>query len=66
MRDLNQHQQQRQELLGRLESLGAGPGGAALWLEAPQPELEGRTPLQAIEEGSADRVYGMLFTLGGL
>jgi hypothetical protein len=46
----------RQILLAELAAAFGEPEAAIEWLETENPELDGRTPRQAIAEGETERV----------
>ena len=46
----------RQVLLAELAAAFTDPEAAISWLEAPNAELDGRTPREAIAAGEAERV----------
>jgi hypothetical protein len=46
----------RQVLLAELAAAFREPDDAIRWLETPHPELEGRTPREALASGEAERV----------
>ena len=56
-----------QELVGLTQRLkvlfGGNLGHALVWLKAPHPDLEGKTPLSCLEDGQADAVELLVYAV---
>lgn len=53
-------------VLDALDPHGRDPWGDAIWLRETRPELEGRSPVQALRDGDADDVTALARQAGTL